>query len=101
MITNVQIYRGQQPTEEQRQEIREAAKRVPVYDEDAPELSVEQMQRYRKAAINKKAKMAVTLELSKENMTKAHSFGEEYRAVLSRLLELAMNDRDLVKKAQL
>ena len=45
MITNVQIYRGQQPTEEQRQEIREAAKRVPVYDEDAPELSVEQMQR--------------------------------------------------------
>lgn len=41
------------------------------------------------------------MELSKENMDKAHSFGEEYRAVLSRLLELAMNDSDLVRKAQL
>lgn len=101
MITNVQIYRGQQPTEEQRQEIREATKRTPVYDEDAPELSIEQMQRYRRAAINKKAKMAVTLELSRENMDKAHSFGKEYRTVLSRLLELAINDNDLVKRAQL
>lgn len=43
----------------------------------------------------------VTLELSKENMDKAHSFGNEYRAVLSRLLELAMNDKELVRKAQL
>lgn len=101
MTASVQVYRGQQPTEEQRKEIREAAKKKPVYDEDAPELSVEQMQRYRKAAIDKKAKAAVTLELSKENMAKAHSFGEEYREVLSRLLELAMNDSDLVKKAQL
>ncbi len=101
MTASVQIYRGQQPTEEQREEIREAAKKTPVYDEDAPELSVEQLQRYRKAAINKKEKAAVTLELSRENMVKAHSFGEEYRTVLSRLLELAMNDSDLVKKAQL
>jgi len=32
-------------------------------------------------------------------MDKAYSFGEEYRIVLSRLLELAMNDQDLVRKA--
>ncbi len=59
MIASVQIYKGRKPTEEQRQEIREAAKRTPVYDEDAPELSIEQMQRYRMAAINKKSKMEV------------------------------------------
>lgn len=47
----------QQPTEEQRREIREAAKRPPVYDADAPELSIEQMERYRKAAIRKKAQL--------------------------------------------
>ena len=34
-------------------------------------------------------------------MDKAYSFGEGYRAVLSRLLELAMDDQNLVKKAQL
>lgn len=101
MTASIQIYKGQEPTKEQRQEIREAAKRAPVYDEDAPELSLEQMRRYRKAAIDKETKAVVTLELSKENMDKAHSFGEGYRAVLSRLLELAMNDSDLVKKAQL
>lgn len=101
MTVNVQICKGQQPTEEQRREIREAAKRPPVYDADAPELSIEQMERYRKAAIRKKAKETVTLELSRENMVKAYSFGEEYRGVLSRLLELAMNDNELVKKAQL
>ncbi|MDE5597811.1 MAG: antitoxin [Lachnospiraceae bacterium] len=101
MTVNVRIYKGQKPTEEQRMEIREAAKREPIYDEDAPELSVEQMQRYRKAAIDKKSKTAVTLELSKENMDKAHSFGKEYRTVLSRLLELAMDDKDLIKKAQI
>ena len=101
MITSIQVFKGQKPTKEQRQEIREAAKRTPVYDESAPELSIEQMRRYKKAAIDKKAKTAVTLELSKENMDKAHSFGEEYRAVLSRLLELAMNDSDLVRKARL
>lgn len=101
MTVNVQIYKGQQPTEEQRQEIREAAKRTPSYDEDAPELSLEQMQRYRKAAIDKKGKKPITLELSQENMVRAYSFGEEYRTVLSRLLELAMNDSELVKKARL
>lgn len=101
MTVNVQIYKGQKPTEEQRQEIMEAAKRDIICDEEAPELSLEQMQHYRKAAIAKKAKTAVTLELSKENMDKAYSFGNEYRIVLSRLLELAMNDKELVRKAQL
>lgn len=72
-----------------------------VCDEEALELSLEQMLRYKKAAIDKKAKTAVTLELSKENMDKAHTFGNEYRVVLSRLLELAMNDKELVRKAQL
>lgn len=99
MTVNVQIYKGQQPTEKQRLEIKEAAKRTPVYDEDAPELSLEQMQNYRRAALRKKATKSITLELSKENMAKAYTFGEEYRVVLSRLLELAMNDSDLVKKA--
>lgn len=101
MTVSVQIYKGQKPTEEQCLEIKEATKKTVVCDEDAPELSMEQMRRYRDAAIDKKAKTAVTLELSRENMDKAHSFGNEYRTVLSRLLELAMNDKDLVRKAQL
>ena len=55
MTASVKVYKGQLPTEEQRMEIREAAKKTPIYDEEASELSLEQMQRYGKAAINKKA----------------------------------------------
>lgn len=101
MTVSIQVYKGQEPTKEQCQEIREVAKRTVLCDEDAPELSLEQMRRYRKAAIDKSAKAMVTLELSKENMDKAHSFGKEYRAVLSRLLELALNDKELIRKARL
>lgn len=36
-----------------------------------------------------------------QSMDKAHSFGKEYRAVLSRLLELALNDKELIRKARL
>lgn len=57
------------------------------------------MQCYRNTAIDKKAEIAVTLELFFKNMDKAYFFGEKYRTVLCRLLELAMNDLDLVRKA--
>ena len=70
MTVNVRIYKGQKPTEEQRMEIREAAKRVPLYDEDAPELSMEQMQRYRKAAIDKKQKQQLLWSFPKKIWTK-------------------------------
>lgn len=70
MIASIQIYKGQEPTKEQRQEIREAAKRTPVYDEDAPELSLEQMRRYRKAAIDKKRKRWLLWNFPKKIWTK-------------------------------
>lgn len=101
MTVNVQIYKGQKPTKEQRQEIREAAGKALNCDNEVPELSLEQMRRYRQAALDKKARTVITLELSKENMDKAYSFGSEYKAVVSRLLELAMDDNDLLRKAQL
>lgn len=101
MTVSVKIHKGQLPTEEQCREIKEAAKRTPVFDEEAPELSMEQMERYRRAAIDKRQNTTVTLELSREDMDKARSFGTGYRDILGRLLKLAMNDSDMIKKAQL
>lgn len=98
MIVSVKIEKGQKPTPEQIEEIREAAKRDPVPDEDAPELSLEQMERYREAAQKKREKHPITLELSKADLKKAKAIGKEYRSVLSDLLSLAMKDPALMRK---
>ena len=54
MAVSVNIYQGQKPTQQQAEEIRIAASRTPLYDEEAPELSLEQLKQYRQAAIRKR-----------------------------------------------
>ena len=53
MTVRIEIHKGQKPTEEQIQEIKAAANLRPICDEDAPELSLEQLQQYGAAAIRK------------------------------------------------
>ena len=50
MTVMVEYKKGQKPTEEQLQEIREAAKRPIVFDEDCPELSPAMEKAFRCAA---------------------------------------------------
>lgn len=45
---------GQTPTEEQKKNIREAAARPIVYDEDCPELTEEQLKKFRRVTGRKK-----------------------------------------------
>ena len=47
------IEKGQKPTEEQLQEIKEAAKRPIVFDEDCPELSPAMEKAFRCAAVQR------------------------------------------------
>lgn len=98
MTVSVNIYPGQKPTQKQIEEIKMAADRTPVYDEEAPELSLEQLNRYRQAAVRRRGTSAITVNLTAEGFQKARSFGEEYRTMLGKLLELAMNDTEMVKK---
>ena len=48
MIITYSITENQKPTPEQIQRIKEAAKRPVVYDDDCPEISDEQLSRFRK-----------------------------------------------------
>ena len=98
MAVSVNIYQGQKPTQQQAEEIRIAASRTPLYDEEAPELSLEQLKQYRQAAIRKKGTSALTVTLTDEGFQKARSFGDSYRTTPGKLLELAMNDTEMVKK---
>lgn len=95
------IFKGQQPTAEQVKEIENAAKRPINFDEDCPELTAEQLQQFallaRKQREERKKKV-VSLRISQATLEKAKSLGKGYTSVLSRLLDMALNNPEMVKK---
>ncbi len=90
------------PTEDQIKEI-EAAMAQPVEpDEDAPELTLEQYAEM--AAIawsrrNKQIKPVVALRISTSTLEKAKATGKGYTGFLSRLLDNAIDDPQMVAKS--
>ena len=101
MTVTVKVKKGQKPTPEQIQEIRNAKKNSPVFDDEAPALSYEQLERYRNAALNRRNRNPVTIELSDSDFETAKTFGTSYRTVLSDILSLAMKDPNLVNQARI
>lgn len=101
-IVRTVIYSGQQPTEEQIQEI-EAAMSMPVVpDDDTPELTIEQyaeMAALARARKTKTIKPVVALRISPETLEKAKATGKGYTGFLSRLLDNAINDPQMVAKS--
>ena len=70
-------------------------------DEDFPELTDEQLEQMRRAAEIKRQerrKQTVTLRLSPQALRKAKSLGKGYTSVLSRILENALMDNEIIKK---
>ncbi|MCR4755114.1 MAG: BrnA antitoxin family protein [Lachnospiraceae bacterium] len=95
------VKEGQKPTKRQIKEI-EALKNIePNPDEENPEISYEDMERFRLVAIERRKerqKQVLTLRVSAETMRKAKSLGKGYTGILSRLLEMALNDPDMIEK---
>ena len=101
-IVRTVIRTGQQPTEAQIREIEAAASRPITPDEDAPELTLEQyaeMAALAKARRNKQAKPVVALRISPDTLEKAKATGKGYTGFLSRLLDNAINDPQLVSRS--
>ena len=72
-----------------------------TFDEDCPELTAEQLSKFRRISdINKanRRKQSVTLRLSPRALNKAKSLGKGYTSVLSRILESALEDNDLIQR---
>lgn len=88
-------------TREQKKEIKAAAKRPIVFDEDCPELADEQLKEFRRVAQERRKerqKQVLTLRVSAATMKKAKSLGRGYTSILSRLLEMALDDPEMIKK---
>ena len=101
-IVRTVIHPGQQPTEAQIREIESAASKPVVPDEDAPELTLEQYAEMAAIARNRrsqKVKPVIALRISPETLDKAKATGKGYTGFLSRLLDNAINDPQLVSKS--
>ena len=82
-------------TKEQKKKLDELETRPVEFDEDCPELTDEQLSELRKEERRKKT---VTIRLSSRSLNKAKSLGKGYTSVLSRILEKALDDDDLIRK---
>ena len=96
MIIRKEIDFSQPLTPEQLKMLEEVEKRPVVPDEDCPELTDEQLNKSYRASQRKS--QTVTLTLSEQALEKAKSLGSGYTSILSKLLENALNDNELLKK---
>ena len=100
-IVKIIINKNKKPTLAQVGEIREA-KKYPVVFDDAPEYSLEELKQMHEVAIKKRAeqnKEVVSLRLSPDTIEMAKSLGKGYTSFLSRLIENAIKDKDIVAKS--
>ena len=69
--------------------------------EESPEFSMEEMERMRLLAIEKRKerqKKVLTLRVSHETMERAKALGKGYTGVLSRMIELGLKDPAFLEK---
>ena len=101
-IVRTIIYAGQQPTEAQIKEIELAAARPVTPDEDAPELTAEQYAEMAAIARERRSrtvKPVVALRITPATLEKAKATGKGYTGFLSRLLDNAIRDPQMVAKS--
>lgn len=84
--------------EDEIEQLKQAKKRKIIYDEDSPLLSDEELMEFKRVNRLQRNKDIVSIRVSKETLSKAKRYGKGYTSFLSRLLDLAINDKDMVKK---
>lgn len=101
MIIRKEIDLNKPLTEEQKNMLKALETRPVVPDEDCPEITDEQLVMFAAAAREKRQKnenkQTVAIRLSPQALVKAKSLGKGYTTVLSRILEAALNDNEIIK----
>lgn len=101
MIVRKEIDITKPLTPEELEMLKEAEAAPIVFDEDCPELTKEQLSEFHRVSEIRKEerrKKTVTIRLSSKSLSKAKSLGKGYTSVLSRILEEALDDDDLIRK---
>ena len=101
-ITRKTIKPGQKLTAKQIKEIEDASRHPIVFDDDSPEFTYEEMLKMIKETKKRREepkKQVITLRLSTPTVNKAKAVGKGYTSFLSRLVENAINDKDIVSRS--
>lgn len=101
MIIRKEIDINKPLSEEQKKMLRELENIPVVPDEDCPELTDEQLAKFAAAARERNRKMqnkqTVAIRLSPQALQKAKSLGKGYTTILSRIVEAALADNEIIK----
>lgn len=88
-------------TQKEKKQLKEAAKRPIVYDEDCPKLTKEQLSQFRRVHDRNQSlrrKEVLSLRVYPTTVLKAKALGPGYTNICARLLDLALDDPELIKK---
>lgn len=85
-------------TEEELRELEEAEKKEPVFDDDSPLMMKEQLMQFKRINHENRTKPTISLRISPATLKKAKQYGKGYTGLLSRLLDAAIDDEELVRK---
>ena len=85
-------------TAEELRELEAAETKTPNFDDDSPEMTFEQLMQFKQVNREKRNKPTVSLRISPATLQKAKQYGKGYTAFLSRLLDAAIDDEELLKK---
>lgn len=88
-------------TEVQRAMLENSEANTIVFDEECPELTADELSEFKRVSDirrNERKKQTVTIRLSPQALKKAKSLGKGYTSVLSRIIETALNDNDMIKR---
>ena len=100
-ITKYTLEPDAKPTKAQIKEIKKASKKPVVYDEDSPKLTDEQLSEFAKIAKQQREerkKKVIALRVNTSTLEKAKKLGKGYTAILSRMIDLCIDDKELLKK---
>ncbi len=85
-------------TTEELGEIEDAENMHPVFDDDSPAMTMEQLMQFKRMNRQNRTKPTISLRISPATLQKAKQYGKGYTGLLSRLLDEAINDEDLIRK---
>jgi len=99
MVKNIDV--KSKPTPEQIQMLENAKSFTVSRDDEYPEFTKEELSKFKKISEEKKIdrqKQIVTLRLSGKALKKAKSLGKGYTSILSRIIEGALEDPEIIKQ---
>ena len=89
---------GSELSPEELLELEAAETKEVLFDEDSPEMTLEKLKEFKRLNRNNRTKQTVSIRLSPKAMDFSKAYGKGYTSFLSRLVDAALDDENLVKK---